>query len=464
MKEEKDIIEKIESSTPEFSRADKVRVWNAIEATLPKSGFIKSPFLFSRVSRHAMSPFIVALIVVLCGGGTAFASDSARPGDLLFPLDRKIEDVRLRLALTENGREALRKSLSNERMQELRDIIDESLLVSNTGSSTRTFSHTGTTSAETFLQIEADIFTDTTVIKIEENDRKSYFETDARTRSAIIDAIKGAYPSLTTEQIDAELNLEVEDRASRPKDRGVISLEAQGEERVSLAVEEILSFLDDASLSEESRDELLTGLFSEVDDVTHHRGGSSRDDNGNRFEIRTNDDGESRIEIREGDARVRIEEKDGEVRVETREGDDDNESEHQESRHESDDDVPSARVSQSAFLQIEADIFTDTTVIKIEENDRKSYFETDARTRSAIIDAIKGAYPSLTTEQIDAELNLEVEDRASRPKDAGLDEAEEDDNSGSGHSGGSDDDSDDVEDDDEDSDNSGKGSHSGKGN
>ncbi|KKT79236.1 MAG: hypothetical protein UW76_C0032G0008, partial [Parcubacteria group bacterium GW2011_GWF2_44_8b] len=38
-----------------------------------------------------MIPLFLALIIAFGVGGTVVASDSARPGDLLFPVDRAVE-------------------------------------------------------------------------------------------------------------------------------------------------------------------------------------------------------------------------------------------------------------------------------------------------------------------------------------------------------------------------------------
>src|SRR3989338_5792938 len=38
-------------------------------------------------------PLIIAILALIGAGGTIAASDSARPGDLLFPVDRSVEDI-----------------------------------------------------------------------------------------------------------------------------------------------------------------------------------------------------------------------------------------------------------------------------------------------------------------------------------------------------------------------------------
>ncbi len=168
-----------------------------------------------------MTAFVVALILIIGGGGTALASDAARPGDFLFPLERSLEDIKVRLALSDESREQIIKDLTEERLQELREIIDEEIDISVSGTvDDEGVTDTASSTVQT-LMIEADVFTDTTVIKIEINGKEFYFETTASTREDIMSAIIARFPVLTMEQIESRLDLEVENRVSRPKDRGI---------------------------------------------------------------------------------------------------------------------------------------------------------------------------------------------------------------------------------------------------
>lgn len=90
------------------------------------------------------------------------------------------------------------------------------------------------------------------------------------------------------------------------------------------------------------------------------------------------------------------------------------------SDHDSDDDSDDeddSSSSTSGALEIEVDVFTDTTIVKVEMNDRKNSFKTTSTTREAIIADILAKYPSLTQVEVEAVLNLEIENRASRPQD-----------------------------------------------
>ncbi len=68
------------------------------------------------------------------------------------------------------------------------------------------------------LQVEADVFTDITIVKVEINDKKTFFETLTRDKSILIGEIVEHF-KIPSPTVSAVLDYEVEDRASRPKDR-----------------------------------------------------------------------------------------------------------------------------------------------------------------------------------------------------------------------------------------------------
>lgn len=157
------------------------------------------------------------------------------------------------------------------------------------------------------LEIEADVFTDTTIVKVElRNGKKTVFETDADTREEVIDVVVDKF-DLTEAEVSAVLDFEIEDRASRTKERAKIS------------------------------------------------------DKNNRP-------------------------------------------------------VKVCETTSSSTLQIEADVFTDTTIVKVENNGTKTVFETDATTTADVIDAIVDRL-DLDADDVEDALDFEVEDRASRSSD-----------------------------------------------
>ena len=68
------------------------------------------------------------------------------------------------------------------------------------------------------LEVEADVFTDITIVKVEINDAKSFYETATTDRDVLVQEIAAKF-SLDQARVSAVLQFEIEDRASRPKDR-----------------------------------------------------------------------------------------------------------------------------------------------------------------------------------------------------------------------------------------------------
>lgn len=325
MQKEKDIVTIVESLRPQLSREERDLLWNKLEHHLPVPQSIPSPFLFRFVAQNRMVLVALSFMLIVGGGGTALASDASRPGDFLFPLERALEDVRLRMTLSDETRAELTKNFTEERLHELREIIDEEIVVSSSNAvSDSVVAGAVASSTVMALEIEADVFTDTTVVKIELDGRKFYFETTVIARDEVVAFIWEKFPMLTDAQIDTALWFEVKDRASRPKDRGIAMLSSGGEERIAVAVQAILGFLDKAEPDNARHDELISTIANEIGTFEKVRRNNDSVQIGNdesRFEIEIKDDGDSRVEVRDGKSRVRIEEKDGEVRVRTNGGD-----------------------------------------------------------------------------------------------------------------------------------------------
>ncbi len=74
-----------------------------------------------------MTPIRVFLSVLLVLGGSAVtvkAADSAKPGDFLFPLDRALETVQIKIAPSEKKKE-LKIKFAWERVAEIQEILEE---------------------------------------------------------------------------------------------------------------------------------------------------------------------------------------------------------------------------------------------------------------------------------------------------------------------------------------------------
>lgn len=68
---------------------------------------------------------IVALGVLVAGGGVVAASDSAKPGDVLYPIDTAVENVRLGLTNNPIKEAGLRTDLATERVLEASQVLAE---------------------------------------------------------------------------------------------------------------------------------------------------------------------------------------------------------------------------------------------------------------------------------------------------------------------------------------------------
>lgn len=400
------------------------------EVSLRMRSSMPSPYTrFLFVSTKTMIPLALIIAVLLGGGVTVAASDDARPGDFLFPVDRAVEDFRLALS-SDKDKEDLRIKFADERLREFDSIVDEEI------------GDTELTGALT--EAEADIFTNETIVKLEAGDKKVYFSTDADTREEIIQVIVDGY-GYTEAEVDAVLVIETEDRESRETDRG---LSEEGRARLEHALTVLNTFVSD-TLSSASTS---PGVLNAISVIEEHLQNRAENFSGElRAKVR---DDKARFEIRNGTEKVRVEIKDGEVRIKSDSHDDDDDGDDESRGRGSDDDDSDddGDRNSSSGLEIEADVFTDITLVKVEQNDKKTSFSTSADTRAEIIAEILTRYPLLTTAQIDSALELEIEDRASR-----ADDSDEDSDDDSDDDSGKDDDDDDS-DNDEDDDSSGKGS------
>lgn len=336
--------ERLNAARPVLSREKSESLWLQIEGNI--HGISREAKAPREVERLIVSPYgaflhtkiglsvTVMLLLVVSTTSVALASEPARPGDLLFPIDRAIEDIRVTLARTDDSRNELLRKIGDERLNELRSII---------GEETEDRKHDdsgvfiGSEELRT-LQIEADIFTDSTVIKVEVNGTKSYLTTQGRTEEEIVSAILSRYAFLSGEVVRDAVRLQREDRASRPQDRGEVALRESGRGRVDEALKIALPQLSEGSLDGDELirrlEEELRGLDVEIDDAFRIRDGEIRYEKRDDTEDEGDEVDNSRIEIREGDERIRIEEKDGEVRVRIseereEEGDDDEREEKQ---------------------------------------------------------------------------------------------------------------------------------------
>jgi len=318
-----------------------------------------------------MPPLIIALIILLGAGGTVAASDFAVPGDLLFSIDRSVENIRLAFSSDEKKSE-LKIKFAEERVEEFKVVVKKY--------------------------------------------SEKHFSDDSDDSN-----------SSTTDSSDKTL-----DKSS---------------ERMAQTLETALDFLSSVSFgpatSTSDKEERLLVLLDELNSEL----GNLPDGLKGRLQIRDGDSklkikfdgGKTRIELKDEDGKIKLEMEDGEVKFmkkEEEDHDDDDGDDHEDSDDDSkssshsdddkdegdDDSFSSTSTDDTAnhsrgLTEVEAKIFTNETIVKVEINDVSYVFSTDATTRDTIVADILKQF-DLTREVVEATLVIKTEDCASRADDS----------------------------------------------
>lgn len=309
MSNETSPIEELLRNAPQMSEAERSILLERTRSRMTQEvSSTRVPLLLTYT--HYMIPLFIGLIVLLGAGGTVAASDAARPGDFLFPVDRAVEDIRLSLSSGED-REKFKLHLADERLGEFESIVDEEASDDLTG--------TALTSAE------ADIFTNETIVKIEAGDKHAIFSTDASARADIVAEIVARY-GFAEADVEGALTIETEDRASRAEEGPMVSEE--GRLRIEHALAVLSAFLLDDKEGFASTTPGLEEAISRIELRLHERSQELPEDV--RLKVR---DSDFRFESRSEDGRVRIELKDGELRVKTEDNDDDEDDDRDDGKH-----------------------------------------------------------------------------------------------------------------------------------
>lgn len=426
MKTPHDIEQLLNNTAPTLSEDEKKGVWKNIQKNIQPQP-IPSPFAFNFAFLKPMPLAALGLIFALSLGGTTAAAQQARPGDLLFPVDQALEEVRLALAFNDTEKATLQIKFAEERLQELRSLLEEdtSTVVETTHSTTTTI---------VSLEAEADVFTDITIVEVELNDRKTTFSTDVKTRAEVVAEISSRY-NIPKETVDAVLDFEVEDRASRVSD--IANTNKSNDARVNASVKLLATLVDDSE--DDNRSRFVKELLETLDDRKNVR-----------VEIRKEDKDEIRIEVKDGEDRIRIREKDGETRIEVKSNnsddeddshdrfederrdsssdldedhdshtddsdeDDESESELEDEDDDRDDDRNSSRDDDedsnvSSIIKIEVRVEGNTAEVRMEYSGKKLEFETIYTTKAVLIATI-AARSGLTESIIESNLDIEIKD------------------------------------------------------
>lgn len=225
---------------------------------------------------------IIVLVLVLGGSGVVAASDKAIPGDFLFPVDLALEKIQIKFS-ADDQKEELKFRFAEERVAEIRDLAEKkgiSALTTNL-------------SVANITEIEAEIFTNETLVKVEANNQKHGFITTSKVEAEIIKEVAVKF-SLTEEKVRSVIVFNKENRASRAEDKeflnrlnSVVFSERENDD-VNLALTDVSRFLTESSdlQKNEQIQKILNELFVLLGD----------------------------------DANIKIEKKDGEIRIESDSG------------------------------------------------------------------------------------------------------------------------------------------------
>jgi len=310
-----------------LSNEERDHVWQSIRVEMDRRTPVLLSFRFLTNSPMFTSLMILA-VVVLGAGGTAYASDSARPGDILFPVDQVVEKARLAITTNVEAKNELRIRYAEERMKEVEE-----------------------------LSVRGSVSTGTTTPSVDDSDNRRDMSTGLELAASVL----------------ADVSADLSNETARA--------------RLNAIVEKLNNRIDD--LSDEERSDLRGNIEVRIGD----------------------DDGsdDSRIEIRD----------DSGLRIRVRSGDDDSndDSRRSGSATSSSSSATSSSSVSRGNLEIEADVFTDITTVKVERNDETSVFTTSAKTKEAIVAEVQTRFNGLSKTDIEAVLNLEIENRASRVDD-----------------------------------------------
>ncbi len=85
-------------------------------------------FFKLKLYRYSFIALASIVIILLVGSGIGYAADSSAPGDLLYPLDRKIESVQLIIFKSPQANSQLRILILEERGRELEQLKNKGKL------------------------------------------------------------------------------------------------------------------------------------------------------------------------------------------------------------------------------------------------------------------------------------------------------------------------------------------------
>lgn len=207
--------------------------------------------------KKSMLGAILSLVLLLGGGGAVAAANSAVPGDTLFGLDLALEKAKIAVSNNQK-KDELRVRFAEERIREAEQIVKKqsSILTSDAD-----------LSATSSIEIEIDVFTNETTVKVEADDKKYGFITSEKDRGDILAEVKNKY-NLSDEDINnAVISFEVEDRDSRADDKkylnsfNSVSFKSPKQQReFEGSLSEVGDMITSSNLSDEDKAKLGSAL------------------------------------------------------------------------------------------------------------------------------------------------------------------------------------------------------------
>jgi ribosomal protein L23 len=305
----------------QVSPSEKDSLWVNIVRVNREGGYKKSLAILSifNFKKHMIGA-LIALLILGGGGGVVAASNAAVPGDTLYGIDLAVEKAKVNFASSVEKKDELRIKFADERVAEVRS-KSEVKGSANTADIDL--------SAATITEIEADVFTNETTVKIEADDRHYGFVTVKKTRADVVAEIAAKY-SLTVAEIDAMIDFETEDRASRADDKGFLnssnSVEIKSEKEKRDLEMSLRSLSDMDGLSTESQAR-LNAAINEIRLILEANPNS-------KIKI---ENGDFKIEVKEN-GMVKFESEDDDRDEDDKDEDEDSDDEDDNKGHGNDDD------------------------------------------------------------------------------------------------------------------------------
>lgn len=348
---ENNIDKKIQAiSIKHLSDDESNQMWERINAEMGRS----APTVgFLSILIH--KPMIqIALIFMLLFGGsvaTVAAANNAKPGDLLFPLDRAIENVQIKI-VPEDKKDELKVKFALERAEEMEDVILESL------DSTELTSEQPVTSTTTDdIATTTDDIVKVDRVKIEkvyatafdyaEQVKQELLDNGNEQAAKSIDDIINRL-NLSLNELPDNLKLEIE----KDSDDNKLKIEVKNKDS-----EEKLKFEVDGEKSEYE----------------------NKNADGNKVKIKVEDDGRVKVEYNKKDVD---------------DSDQDNATDKKDNSH------------NTGLSEANVKIYQGKTVIEVEFNDSKSVITTNLSNRSDIIDLLVEKF-DVSAEDVDSVLKIE---------------------------------------------------------